>query len=159
MDRMTKHGLSRTRMYRIWTGMKMRCTNPAETSYPRYGGRGITVCERWMNSFENFYRDMGAKPKGRYSVDRIQNDLGYGPMNCRWATDLEQVNNRSNTKLATINGITKPVKQWCAELGTDYQTALKRIQRSIPPEIAVTAKGHELRGTEHHADWRPARNR
>jgi hypothetical protein len=137
--------------------MKQRCGNPDNPMWYLYGGRGIGVCERWLESFENFYADMGAKPRGKYSIDRIDSNGHYEPNNCRWATDMEQVYNRRNSKFATINGVTKPVKQWCAELGTDYQTALRRMWRGIPPEIAATTKGHELRGTEHHADWRPAK--
>jgi hypothetical protein len=70
-----------------------RCTNPNHKSFHRYGARGITVCERWLD-YENFIADMGPKPPGRYSLERINNDLGYSPKNCKWATDVEQANNQ-----------------------------------------------------------------
>lgn len=92
-----RHGLSRTPEYRSWKGLRSRCTSPTNPKYPYYGGRGISFCERW-NSYENFYADMGPRPSPKHSIDRINNDGNYEPSNCRWATHLEQVNNRSNSK-------------------------------------------------------------
>lgn len=89
----TTHGLSSTKEYRIWTGMKQRCGNPKEPSYSSYGGRGLTVCERWENSFENFFEDMGECPVGM-SLDRIDNDKGYFPENCRWTDASTQLHNQ-----------------------------------------------------------------
>jgi hypothetical protein len=95
-----KHGHKRVRgettEYRIWKGIIQRCTNPQVRAWPRYGGRGITVCDRWRSSFENFLADMGARPPGR-SIDRIDNDGNYEPTNCRWATAVEQRANRSDS--------------------------------------------------------------
>ena len=91
-DMNRSHGMRRTRTYRIWTGMVSRCTNPNHQAYSFYGGRGITVCERWLK-FENFHSDMGEAPPDR-SIDRINNDGGYEPGNCRWATSTEQRWNR-----------------------------------------------------------------
>lgn len=88
-----KHGKYGTPIYHVWVSMIQRCTNPKHKSYSNYGGRGITVCESWRTSFENFYHDMGDPPAG-LSIDRINTNGNYEPMNCRWATATQQANNR-----------------------------------------------------------------
>lgn len=94
--RSTTHGMSNSSEFGIWTDILTRCTNPNREVYADYGGRGITVCERWKDSFENFYADMGPRPSKKHSVDRRNNDLGYSPDNCCWATMREQTRNKRN---------------------------------------------------------------
>lgn len=87
------HGMRLTRTYKSWQAAKSRCFNKNNNRYSRYGGRGITMCDRWKNSFEEFYKDMGDRPEAM-SIDRINNDGNYEPSNCRWATAKEQIDNR-----------------------------------------------------------------
>ena len=94
-------GVSRTKEYRTWFGVIYRCHNEKAPQYQRYGGRGITVCERWRNSFEAFLADMKNAPSAAHSIERIDNDKGYEPSNCRWATSAEQSRNVSTNVLTT----------------------------------------------------------
>ena len=115
--------------------MRTRCLNPNDRYYANYGGRGIQVCERWLHSFENFLQDMGKKPTINHTLDRIDPDGNYCPENCRWATQLEQANNRTNTRMVTHNGETKSLGDWSRELGVKYFTLYSRLKRhgSIEP--------------------------
>ena len=114
--------------YRIWTGMRTRCSNPKTTSWPHYGGRGIKVCERWKN-FENFLADMGERPEGK-SLDRINNDGDYCPENCRWATDIEQHRNRSDNVYWSHAGSTKTIAEWADVTGLNKHTLSDRVRKS-----------------------------
>ncbi len=146
MERMTTHGKSRTPEYHAWQAIKDRCGLPHHRNYKNYGGRGITICERWINSFENFFADMGERPTPTHSIDRWpDNDGHYEPANCRWATRKEQVDNRRNSLLCTINGKKQCVKDWCKELKiVSYEAALLRIRKGWPIERAVTAPPHSM---------------
>lgn len=94
----TRHGYSRHPIYKLWNDMKRRCYNEKRDNYPRYGGRGITVCNRWLDSFPNFLADMSERPEGT-SLDRIDNNGNYEPSNCKWKTCAEQTRNSSSAKL------------------------------------------------------------
>ena len=94
-----RHGYSGTREYSVWHDIRDRCNNPKNKRYYCYGGRGIKVCERWENSFLDFYSDMGDKPFDKAQIDRINNDGGYEPNNCRWISQTENMRNKGTTKL------------------------------------------------------------
>ena len=104
--------------------------------YKHYGGRGIGVCERWFN-FENFYADMGTRPQG-LSLDRMNNNDGYKPSNCRWATLIEQYNNTSRNVKITYNGLTLSISQWAERMGIKYRTLQGRINRGWSIEKSLT---------------------
>jgi hypothetical protein len=125
--------------------MKARCYNHNEKCYPRYGGRGIRVSERWVHSFENFITDMGPRPSKEHSLDRYPDGDGdYGPSNCRWATLFQQARNKRNNTFLTFNGKTQCITDWALELGQTVPTLAKRIGRGWPiDKVLATFK---LRG-------------
>ncbi len=126
--------------YRTWDSMRRRCGNPADKQWPSYGGRGITVCERWQ-VFDNFIADMGPRPKGppKYTLDRIDNDGHYEPGNCRWATHQIQQNNKRSNRPITINGETMNLMQWLERVGIGSRCFYHRLSLGMTPEEALTA--------------------
>ena len=122
IDRKSDHGLRNTRIYSIWMGMRDRCNNPNNENYQHYGGRGIKVCDRWNGSVKNFHDDMG-DPPDNYTIERIDNNKGYEPDNCKWATYTEQIRNRRNSLPVCIPDIAK-------ELGITYGAAYQRWKRN-----------------------------
>lgn len=126
-------GLSRT--YRAWWAMKQRCSNPKNNRYALYGGRGISVCERWLHSFENFLADVGEAPSSEFSLDRYPNQDGhYEPGNVRWATRQDQSRNKRSNVLITLDGETKCLTDWCTKKGIPFPVARKRRVRGWPDE-------------------------
>jgi hypothetical protein len=119
-----KHGMSYHPLYRVWLSMKSRCNNKKNLKYPRYGGRGIRVCDRW-NKFENFYADMGERPDG-LSIDRINNNKGYNKKNCRWATIREQAKNTVNNVFLTYKGERLHLSEWARRIGIASSTITER---------------------------------
>lgn len=137
----TTHGHSKTATYRSWSHMKTRCLNPNFPAFAEWGGRGITICERWM-VFENFLADMGEHPGPGYSIDRIDNDGNYEPGNCRWATWAEQASNKRRSRSAaryTVRGITGTLSEVAAAFGIKPNAVYMRLQKGIPADEAFTA--------------------
>ena len=126
---MQTHGMYQSLEYKIWTSMKSRCLNQNDKAYKYYGERGITVCERWRHSFENFIADMGVRSSGNLSIERIDNDKGYSPDNCVWANKTVQSRNHRRNFQITFNGETLCVTDWAVRLGMEPQTLSNRIQR------------------------------
>ncbi len=152
------HGMSDTRYYAVWRGMKARCQNPKSLWFKRYGGRGIKVCRRW-NKFENFVADMGEKPTGM-SLDRIDNDGNYEPSNCRWTNQRTQCRNTAYNKMITINGITKCLIEWCEEFKMSSHLVGERILYGWTPERALhTKKGAYTRIAKHLAGGKKRRKK
>lgn len=131
-----KHGGWGSSEYWCWAGMIARCTNPHATGYIEYGGRGISVCDRWLE-FANFRSDMGPRPEG-YSIERNEVNGNYEPANCRWASDGEQARNTRRTRNYTINDETLCLKDWCKRFDMEYTTVISRIKRGIPLSAALT---------------------
>lgn len=124
--------------YNIWHSMKLRCHTPGSSMYYRYGAVGISVCDRWRDSFEAFISDMGPRPSMRHSVDRIDGRGNYEPGNCRWATYTEQANNRRDNHLITIGGRTQNVSQWAQEYGLKKNQVYNRLALGWTPLKALT---------------------
>lgn len=134
--RAKSHAYSRTnwpRERKAWENMIQRCTEPTNIGYANYGGRGIAVCEQWLQSFRAFADDMGRAPIGG-TIERIDNDKPYTPDNCKWVSRKEQANNRRNNRLLTHNGKTQTVSQWADELGIPGRTLYQRLYRGLPTD-------------------------
>lgn len=139
----TKHGAAgsgenRTSEYKTWAGIKNRCSNSNDKSFKNYGGRGIKVCDRWLESFENFLADMGPKPSPAHSIDRIDVDGNYEPSNCRWATRAEQSRNKRNLRMITYQDKTQCLADWAEEFGIAYSALLWRLDTGWSVEQALT---------------------
>lgn len=128
------HGQSKTALYRRWQAMKARCTQPRNKHYANYGGRGIRVCDRWMNSFEAFAADMGSTFAEHLELDRIDVEGDYEPGNCRWADRVTQQRNRRNNVVITHGGQTLTVAEWAELTGLKPNTIVSRMRRGWPAE-------------------------
>ncbi len=117
-----------TSTYTAWCAMKSRCYSPTSTSYDNYGAKGITVCTRWRDSFENFLQDIGEKPNKTYSIERINNAKGYFPENCRWATASEQNRNYGRNVFITYAGRRQCLADWANELAINKATLRYRLK-------------------------------
>lgn len=132
----TTHGLSKTVEYRLWRGMWSRCTNKKMQAYKNYGGRGITVCEQWR-TFSPFLADMGVRPLAT-SIERRDNDKGYTPDNCYWATAKEQGRNKRTNRRLTLDGRTQTLAAWAEQLGIKTSTLGMRLATGWSTRRALT---------------------
>ena len=132
----TTHKMSMSHEYSVWSSMKQRCSNEACDGYSSYGGRGITVCWRWFDSFENFIEDMGPRPSASHSIDRVDNNAGYSKENCRWASRSEQgCNTRSNRKF-TFYSKTLTITEWSRITQVPRASIFNRLRRGWPEKEA-----------------------
>lgn len=137
----TTHGKSTVGLaeYQTWQAMKNRCRGRKNKSYARYGGRGIRVCDRWLNSFETFLADMGRRPSNKHTLERINNDGNYCPENCRWETRHKQARNTSRNRMIAHDGITLCLTDWANKLGIRFSVLRHRIfVAKWPIEKAMT---------------------
>jgi hypothetical protein len=137
--------------FRCWQAMIARCLSKTDKDYARYGGRGIRVCRRWLGpaGFWVFVQDMGRRPSPKHSIDRIDGNGNYEPGNCRWATSLEQNNNRCSSHLITINGVERSAADWAREVGLPRQTVTNRIAGGWHPTAAVRGERREVKAAAH----------
>ena len=135
------HGKRKTRLYRIWANIKTRCFNKNDPHYPRWGARGITVCDEWKNDFKAFYDwSMRNGYQDNLTIDRIDNKLGYSPYNCRWITLAEQNKNRGCVRFITYNGRTQTIPEWTKELGLGKETIRERLKRGWSEVESIAGK-------------------
>jgi hypothetical protein len=136
----TKHGMSRNRIYKLWIEMIQRCCNPKDRAYPSYGARGISVCEEWVGpqGFETFLKDVGRRPSDAHSLDRIDNDGNYEPGNVRWATPKQQARNTRRNRHITALGETLTLAEWSERSGIKRETIAMRLRCGWSTEKAVS---------------------
>jgi hypothetical protein len=134
-----QHGMSSSPEFNVWRSMLNRCRVPTNKVYQHYGGRGISVCDRWT-SFEAFFEDMGPRPSAKHTIERIDNNGNYCPENCQWVTMQVQQNNRRNNVRLTLQGRTQTQTQWSMELGIPLSTIRHRKKKGMSDEDALKVK-------------------
>ncbi len=146
--RSTKHGMKRTLAYKSWEGLRARCNCPTNRKYARYGGRGITVCERW-DDFANFFADMGERPSRHHSIERMNNDGNYEPGNCKWALPPEQSRNKTHKTTTGVNGVYYKTSRQKYQARIGYGSERKSLGHFSDFFTAVAArKSAEMRACE-----------
>lgn len=136
LERSTTHGMSGTRLYVNWVQMMKRCKNTKSSKYKNYGARGIKVCDRWLD-FSNFYADMGEPPTPKHTLDRINNDGDYEPLNCQWSESITQMNNRTVSRHLTFMGVSRTQAQWSRICETSQQEIYQKLKDGKPLAFAL----------------------
>lgn len=155
------HGGTDDREYEIWQGIKRRCHNPNDPKYRRYGARGIAVCDRWMSDYAAFLTDMGRRPFANAQIDRINNNKGYEPGNCRWATPKENARNRCSSRILTgPDGTHRTIAEWAERLGISPSTITTRLKYGWR-EIDAVSVGRLVNkyASPNAAEWAPRKSR
>jgi len=134
------HGLRKHPLYRIWAGIKTRCYNPKVRSFKDYGGRGILMCPKWKDSFTSFYNDTISGYKVGLQIERIDNDKGYSPKNCKWGTPKQQANNKRTNVVLTYMGKTQTAPEWAEEIGVKATTITSRNRKGWSAEDCLNRK-------------------
>jgi hypothetical protein len=132
-----RHGMRYSAEYAVWSSMIQRCYCPGHVSYHNYGAKGVSVCQRWRDSFEAFFADMGRKPFPKATIDRKHNFGNYEPSNCRWTTMTRNQRNRSNNRMLTYNGITQTLPDLADQFGMDLELVRDRLRRGWTVEAAL----------------------
>jgi hypothetical protein len=122
-----KHGMFNTPEYNIYLSMKKRCLNQNHKSFMHYGGRGINICQSWIDSFDNFINDMGLRPSNNHSLDRLDNNKGYSKENCRWSTRTEQARNVRTNRIIEFNNEKKCLSEWAEIIGVSWQNLFYKL--------------------------------
>ncbi len=147
------HGMSKSPEHATWRRIIQRCTNPNVERYPRYGGRGITICDRWLEpegkGFINFIEDMGNRPSKEHSIERADNNGNYEPGNCKWATRKEQCRNRTTSHYIEYNGQVKTIAEWSEITEVKQLTLLARIRKGWSIEKALTTKTNQIKANQY----------
>ncbi len=147
-----RHGMTGSPEWVVWKGMIERCTDPNARSYPRYGGKGVKVCQEWLDSFEAFYEHVGKRPSLAHTLDRIENSKGYEPGNVRWATRHTQSRNTSRNVRLNYQGRVQVLEDWAKELGIPKMTIWNRIFRlGWTTEKALSKPVMRKNDGEHHS--------
>jgi hypothetical protein len=133
--------------YQVWINMRSRCHDPGDRDFPRWGGRGITVCDEWRLSFDAFYGDMGARPSSGHQIERINNDGPYSPGNCRWATVKEQADNRRSSVILEHDGKRLNQKEWARITGIGVTTICYRLKAGWTISDALTLPANHKRSS------------
>lgn len=136
-----KHGMSKSKEYQTWIRIKERCGKITHPDYYLYGARGIIVCDRWLNSFDNFLLDMGFRPEGKSSLDRIDNNGNYDPSNCRWADIYTQARNKRCNIFYEFNGKNMCLSDWANKLGINPSSLRERLTKwSLEKSLSIHKK-------------------